>query len=79
MSKAYSLAGLRLGWITGPQDFIHGVTIHRDYNTISVGMLDDYFACLALESRNQILARSHQITRGNLAILDEWIASEPFC
>ncbi len=37
MSKSFSLAGLRLGWIAGPQDFIHQVSIHRDYNTISVG------------------------------------------
>ena len=49
MSKAYSLAGLRLGWIAGPADVLHRVSIHRDYNTISVGMLDDRFASLALE------------------------------
>ncbi len=76
MSKAFSLAGLRLGWIAGPQDFIHSVTIHRDYNTISVGMIDDYFACLALEAKDKILERSHRITRGNLAILAEWIDGE---
>lgn len=77
MSKTYSLAGLRLGWIAGPVELIHAVSIHRDYNTISVGMLDDYFAALALESRAKILARSQQITRGNLAILDAWVAGEP--
>ena len=49
----------------------------RDYNTISVGMLDDYFAALALESKDRILERSQRITRGNLAILDAWIQSEP--
>ena len=49
MSKAYSLAGLRLGWITAPDNFIEDVMIHRDYDTISVGMIDDYFATLALE------------------------------
>jgi aspartate/methionine/tyrosine aminotransferase len=77
MSKTYSLAGLRLGWIAAPVELIHAVSIHRDYNTISVGMLDDYFAALALESRAKILARSQQITRGNLAILDAWVAGEP--
>ena len=48
MSKAFSLAGLRLGWIVGPKELIHAVSIHRDYNTISVGMLDDHFASIAL-------------------------------
>ena len=77
MSKSFSLAGLRLGWIVGPEAFIRDVTIHRDYNTISVSMLDDYFACLALEAKEKILERSRQITRGNLKILDDWIAGEP--
>ncbi|MGB3277751.1 MAG: aminotransferase [Pseudorhodobacter sp.] len=77
MSKAFSLAGLRLGWIAGPQELIHAVTIHRDYNTISVGMINDYLAALALENRDKIIARSQRITRENLAILDAWVAQEP--
>ncbi len=77
MSKAYSLAGLRLGWIAGPHDVIEAVSVHRDYDTISVGMIDDHFAALALENRSKVLARSHAITRGNLAILDAWMATQP--
>jgi aspartate/methionine/tyrosine aminotransferase len=77
MSKAFSLAGLRLGWIVGPKDLIHAVSIHRDYNTISVGMLDDHFASIALEHRDAILARNRAIVRENLAILDRWVAEEP--
>lgn len=77
MSKAFSLAGLRLGWIVGPKDLIHAVSIHRDYNTISVGMLDDHFASIALEHRDAILMRNRAIVRGNLSILDRWVAEEP--
>ncbi len=77
MSKAFSLAGLRLGWIAAPADVIRAVSIHRDYTTISVGMINDYLAALALENRDKIIARSQRITRGNLAILDTWIAAEP--
>ncbi|MFM0224314.1 aminotransferase [Paraburkholderia dipogonis] len=77
MSKTYSLAGLRLGWIAGPKDLIRAVAIHRDYNTISVGMIDDHFASIALENRAAILARNHDIVRTNLAIVDAWIAKEP--
>jgi aspartate/methionine/tyrosine aminotransferase len=77
MSKAFSLAGLRLGWIVGPQDLIHAVSIHRDYNTISVGMLDDHFASIALEHRDAILKRNSAIVRENLAVLDRWVAEEP--
>ena len=77
MSKAYSLAGLRLGWIVGPVDLLQAVSVHRDYNTISVGMLDDHFASIALENRDKILARSHKISRTNLAILSDWVEGEP--
>jgi len=77
MSKTFSLAGLRLGWIAGPPEVLEAVSIHRDYTTISVSMLDDYFAAMALEAKDKILARSHAITRENLAILDAWVAGEP--
>ncbi|WP_210528204.1 aminotransferase [Rubellimicrobium arenae] len=77
MSKAFSLAGLRLGWIVGPRSVTEAAMIHRDYNTISVGVLDDHFAALALESRDRILARSQAITRSNLAHLSTWVEQEP--
>ena len=76
MSKTFSLAGLRLGWIAAPPALIRAVGIHRDYNTISVGVLDDHFAAIALEHRDKILARSRAITRRNLAILDGWVTRE---
>ena len=76
MSKSFSLAGLRLGWIAGPQELIEEVSIRRDYNTISVGMIDDHFASIALENKDKIIARSQKITRENLEILDRWVENE---
>jgi aspartate/methionine/tyrosine aminotransferase len=77
MSKAFSLAGLRLGWIAAPAEVTRAVTVHRDYNTISVGMVDDLLAAIALEHRDAILARNRAIVRGNLTALDAWVAGEP--
>lgn len=77
MSKSFSLAGLRLGWISAPTELLREVEIHRDYNTISVGMLDDHFAALALEHADKVLARSQHIVRTNLAILDQWLTTQP--
>lgn len=76
-SKAFSLAGLRMGWIAASREVIDAVMIHRDYNTISVGMLDDYFATIAIENAEILLGRSRDITRTNLAILSHWVESEP--
>jgi len=77
MSKAFSLAGLRMGWIVGPEELLHQVMIHRDYNTISVGQVDELFAAMALENSDKILARAHRITRQNLQIVSDWIEGEP--
>lgn len=77
MSKTWSLAGLRVGWIVAPVELLQRVRTHRDYNTISVGMLNDLLASIALENRKAILERNHGILRTNLAVLDAWIAKEP--
>ena len=77
MSKAYSLAGIRLGWIAAPTEIIEAVMIHRDYDTISVGIIDDHFATLALEHSRAILSRSQSITRENLAALSAWVEEQP--
>lgn len=77
VSKAFSLAGLRLGWIIGPREVLTAAELHRDYNTISVGVIDDFLASLALENAARLLERSRGRVRRNLAILDEWLAQEP--
>ncbi|GAB77863.1 putative aminotransferase [Austwickia chelonae NBRC 105200] len=77
MSKPFSLAGLRLGWIVGATDLLDRVAVHRDYTTISVGRIDDALAALALEHRQVILDRARRIVRTNLAILDAWVAGRP--
>lgn len=76
MSKAFSLAGFRLGWICGPSEVLRAAEVHRDYNTISVGVLDDIFSSIALENRDKILSRSRNLVRTNLATLDRWVQSE---
>ena len=76
MSKAFSLAGLRLGWVVAPPEVLAAVSRHRDYSVISVGMVDDLLASIALEARDALLARNRAIVRENLAILDAWVAGE---
>ncbi len=75
-SKAFSLAGLRVGWIAAAREVIDAVLIHRDYNTIAVGQIDEHFATLAIENADRILERSRAITRTNLAILSDWVDGE---
>jgi Aspartate/tyrosine/aromatic aminotransferase len=67
MSKVFSLAGLRLGWIaTHDEAVIMSCLSHRDYNLISCGMLDEAIASIALQNQDAILLRSRSIVRENL-------------
>ncbi|WP_411740067.1 aminotransferase [Peribacillus sp. S4] len=77
MSKVLSLAGLRLGWIAGPKEVIYECFRHRDYTTISCGMLDDILAVHALKNYDKILDRNRKIIKENLTILDAWVEQEP--
>jgi aspartate/methionine/tyrosine aminotransferase len=77
MSKAFSLAGLRLGWVTGPTSLIRELAVHRDYTTISVGMVDDLLASIALENASAILERNRGLTRSNLGTLSDWVDCQP--
>jgi len=77
MSKSYSLAGLRTGWVAGPAEAVRRCLDVRDYTTISGGVLDDALAAVALEHVDAVLERSLAIVRGNLAVVDDWISREP--
>ena len=78
MSKVFSLAGLRLGWIaTHDRNAIRSFLSHRDYNLISCGMLDEAIAGIALSGAENILKRNRQIVRANLAILNQWVNTQP--
>ncbi len=73
MSKAFSLAGIRLGWIVGSDTLAEAVAVHRDYNTISVGMIDDHLASIALESADAVLTRNRSLVRANNATVAAWV------
>ena len=77
MSKVFSLAGLRLGWIaTHDTNAIKSFLSHRDYNLISCGMIDEMIASIALKNKDKLLKRNLTIVRENLEILDNWVKQE---
>ena len=76
MSKTYSLPGLRVGWVAAREDLIAEINKHREYNTISISILDDYFSALALENKDRIQARNFRIMREGLNILQDWLNEE---
>lgn len=76
MSKVFSLAGLRLGWVCAPVEVIKEINSQREYNTISVGILDDYFSCLAIENKDKIIERNIAKIIEGKKVLTNWLNTE---
>ena len=78
MSKSWSMAGVRIGWIvTRDMDLIHRCHERRDYDTISCAVIDDKLAALALANKDKIIARNSEILNTNRQILDDWVNATP--
>lgn len=76
MSKTYSLPGLRVGWVCAKEELIKEINKHREYNTISISTLDEFFASIALENRDKIAERNLKIMKNGLSILNDWLNEE---
>lgn len=77
MSKVFSLAGLRLGWVVANKKIIEVINHQREYNTISVSILDDYIATLAIENKDKIISRNLKMINEGRKTLLSWAKSEP--
>jgi aspartate/methionine/tyrosine aminotransferase len=75
LSKAFSLQGLRIGWIVAPPEMIQKLWAYHDYTTISPNVLSDRLACFALQPEKQakIQVRTRKILHQNYAIVDNWL------
>ena len=76
-SKAFSLTGLRLGWIAASEEIIEECKLRKDYTAISNGLIDEALAALAVKNVDKIYKRNLQIIRTNYKILSQWIENEP--
>ncbi len=77
MSKVFSLAGLRLGWIASKnKEIIEKCFHHREYNMISCSITDETIAALAVKNADKIVNRNKKIITECLYILDDWVKNE---
>ncbi|ERS99733.1 hypothetical protein HMPREF1624_03097 [Sporothrix schenckii ATCC 58251] len=76
MSKAFALAGLRLGWVASrDRALVDAILAARDYTTISVSQLDDGIARYALSDsvRDSLLRRNNDLARRNIRHLNRFV------
>jgi aspartate/methionine/tyrosine aminotransferase len=77
MSKAYGLAGLRIGWAATRNAAVRErMAALKDYTTICCSAPSEFLAELALRHRRQLVERNLGIIGRNLALLDEFFARQ---
>jgi aspartate/methionine/tyrosine aminotransferase len=75
LSKAYGLAGLRVGWIaTRDRALYDRIAAYKDYLTICNSAPNEFLGALALRHHDALIERVRRIVAANLDRLDEFFA-----
>lgn len=75
MSKAFGLAGLRVGWLaTQDKEFLEQCMNFKCYMSLCNSAPSEILALMALRAKDQILKRNLAIIRSNLDILDNFFS-----
>ncbi len=75
MSKAFGLAGVRVGWIATRDRALRArIAASKDYTTICNAAPSEILSLIALRAKETVLARTHGIIAANLALLDDFFA-----
>jgi aspartate/methionine/tyrosine aminotransferase len=75
MSKAYGLAGLRIGWLAcKDRELLVRFERYKHYLSICNSGPSEALATIALKARERILERTRGIVNRNLALLDAFFA-----
>ena len=70
LSKAFSLSGLRIGWIVEPDARRRAVYENaRQYFTVSNSPISEHLAEVAVRNHEVIFSRTRDVARANLALL----------
>ena len=71
MSKSFAMAGLRIGWLASrDRDLLARCAAFKDYTTICSSAPSEILSLIGLRARETVLARSRDIVRTNLELLD---------
>ncbi|NET71405.1 MAG: aminotransferase class I/II-fold pyridoxal phosphate-dependent enzyme [Sphaerospermopsis sp. SIO1G2] len=74
MSKAYGMAGLRIGWVACQnQEILRDMELHKNYLSICNSAPSEVLALIALRNAKSILKRNHDIITHNFALLESFM------
>ncbi len=78
LSKMFSMAGTRIGWIIcRDREMYEVIKTRRSYNTICCGIFDELVGSIALENYEKVWARARSILLPNREIVKEWVSRQP--
>jgi len=77
MSKAYGLAGLRVGWMVAPPEIIARCAAKRDYTSLCSPVIGQHLAQTALRHKSKIWDRNRQLRRRNITLLENFLKENP--
>jgi len=68
------MTGPRIGWLIGSKQIIEACWRFKDYTTLSHSGIGEYLATIALKEENRLkfTRRNLQVSRDNLALLNDW-------
>lgn len=72
LTKAYGLSGLRCGWVLAEPEIAHRVRRVHDVYGATPAHIAERLSVIALDSLDQIAARSRALLQTNRALLDEF-------
>lgn len=73
LSKVYGLAGLRIGWLVGPPDFIKKCKELRYYTSLSPPSIVQQLGKIAIVNKATILARTQRNVTENYNFALDWL------
>lgn len=75
MSKAYGMAGLRIGWLAcRDRALLKKIAAFKDYTTICCSAPAEILALIALRANDRVLARNRALVEANLRRVDDFFA-----
>ena len=78
LSKMFSMAGTRIGWIVcRDKEMYEVMKTRRSYNTICCGIVDEEIGSVALENYEALWARARSILLPNRQAVADWVRTQP--
>lgn len=79
MSKAYGLAGLRVGWFASKDiDMLNKVAKFKHYMSICDSVPSEYLTKVALKHSDEILDKSRTLVEENIKLADQFFTKYPY-